>query len=110
MAPFGKKSQGLAFPVSVARQGSGDTVNNNYQFHSGSQGATENSYSIYKNADLEDAADGVGTRLRLAGEQANETPMINERQKIDVLVLKKIDPPNEGRIFSQKIDNEPTGP
>ena len=109
MAPFGKKSQGLAFPVSVARQGSGDTVNNNYQFHSGSQGVTDNSYSIYKNADLEEAADGFGTKLRLAGEHANETPIINERQKIDVLVLKKVDPQNDGRVYSQKLENESTG-
>ena len=102
LAPLGgKNSLGLAFPVSVVRQGSGDTVNNNYQFHSGSQGATDNSYSIYRNADLEENTDAFGTKLRLPEHQLNETPIINERQKIDVVFLKKVDQNNGATIFNQ---------
>ena len=90
----------------MARQGSGDTVSNNYQFHSGSQGATDNSYSIYRNADLEENTDGFGTKLRLPENTLNETPIINERQKIDVVFLKKVDANNGGTIFSQNGLNE----
>ena len=73
-----KKGGGLPFPIPIAKQGSGETFSN-YN-GGGSRAITEQTYSIYKNADLEDTRDVIGTKGRVqSDDMGNENSLEMDR-------------------------------
>ena len=89
----GKRGSGLPFAIPTAKQGTGEGFSDYYAPHNaGSQVLAQPAYSVYRNADLEEAAEAFPGPTGARSGARRATPGEGERQSIDVLVLKRAGP------------------